>query len=368
MDLPVMNKSTLYWAFLGISAQVAFTLPAEAASFESGQTAVDTIYYLSENLAGRSVGTPQEARTVDYLVQQLKGFHYQPTLQPFSYEWRGETLTSYNILAERPGTSGKQILLGAHYDSAPSSSVLDRSQLEGSNDNASGVGVLLELAQRLEAKTTHTVKFLFFGAEEIGLVGSEYYANSLSPQDIDNTLLMVNLDSLVVGDKLYFHAGRGAAENPDWFKYLDLALAIADEKGIAAYTNPGFNPDYPKGTGCCSDLESFDFLMPVLAAEATNWDIGDKDGYVQTTNPKVPGGATWHDPATDNLKFINSVFPGLIEARSRDYTMILDSFIDRVNGETVIAKPVPEPMSWLGMATATAAAGLVLKRRSAVKS
>ncbi|NJL87006.1 MAG: M20/M25/M40 family metallo-hydrolase [Leptolyngbyaceae cyanobacterium SM1_1_3] len=230
------------------------------------------------------------AETVDYLVEQLKGYDYSPILQPFDYQFRGQELTSYNVVAERPGTSGKQILLGAHYDSAPSNSTLDRTNLEGTNDNASGVGVLLELAQRLEAETAHTVTFVFFGAEEIGLVGSEFYASSLSQQDIDDTLLMVNLDSLVVGDKMYFNAGRGAATNPSWFEYRDLALEIAAENGIAAESNPGFNDDYPKGTGCCSDLESFDFLMPVLAAEATNWDIGDKDGYTQTSNPNVPGG------------------------------------------------------------------------------
>lgn len=251
------------------ASSLCLALPIQAATFGYGETAVETINYLSANLKGRSVGTTAEAETVDYLVQQLEGFDYAPALQSFSYDFRDETLTSYNIVAERPGSSGKQILLGAHYDNAPSTSTLDRSNLEGTNDNASGVGVLLELAQRLEAATTHTVKFIFFGAEEIGLVGSDFYVNSLSPKEVDDTLLMVNLDSLIVGDKMYFNAGRGATENPAWFKYRDLALEIAAENGIAAETNPGFNEFYPKGTGCCSDLESFDMIMPVLAAEAT---------------------------------------------------------------------------------------------------
>ncbi|MEO1403489.1 MAG: PEP-CTERM sorting domain-containing protein, partial [Cyanobacteria bacterium J06635_1] len=223
---------------------------------------------------------------------------------------------------------------------------------------ASGVGVLLELAQRLEPETNLTVKFIFFGAEEIGLIGSEFYANSLSEQDIDNTVLMVNLDSLVFGDKLYLNAGRGATEKPSWFRYRDLALEIAAENGIAAESNPGLNSLYPKGTGCCSDLESFDFLMPVLAAEATNWDIGEKDGFTQTSDPRVPNGRTWHDPATDNRKFINEIFPGLIEERTRNYTLIFDEFIDRVD-----AQAVPEPMSLLGFATVLGAGSLLLKRR-----
>ncbi|NJM97712.1 MAG: M20/M25/M40 family metallo-hydrolase [Phormidesmis sp. RL_2_1] len=353
-----IRKSTVLSAVLSLSSPFLLSLPAKAASFNFGDTAVKTINYLSENLEGRSVGTPKEAETVDYLVKQLKGFDYEPTLQPFDYTFRNQNLTSYNIVAQRLGTSGKQILLGAHYDNAPSNSTLDRSKLEGTNDNASGVGVLLELAERLEAKTTHTIKFIFFGAEEIGLVGSEYYANSLSPKEIANTLLMVNLDSLIFGDKMYFNAGRGATDNPSWFRYRDLALTIAAENGIAAESNPGFNSAYPKGTGCCSDLESFDLIMPVLAAEATNWDIGEKDGYTQTTNPNVPGGFTWHDPATDNRKFINTVFPGLIEERARNYTLVFDQFIDEVNKQSV-----PEPMSVIGFSTVLGTAGLLLKRR-----
>ncbi|MEA5465238.1 M28 family peptidase [Leptothoe sp. PORK10 BA2] len=350
---------TVAIASLSLSSAMLAAIPATAATFTYGETAVEAINYLSTNLKGRSIGTAAEAQTVDYIVEQLEGFGYIPELQPFTYEFDGETYTSYNIVVERTGTSGKQMLFGAHYDNAPSNirPFLDRTNLEGTNDNASGVGVLLELAQRLEPETTHTVKFVFFGAEEIGLVGSGVYANNLSPEDIDNTLLMTNLDSLIVGDKMYFNAGRGATENPSWFKYRDLALEIAAENGIAAESNPGFNEFYPIGTGCCSDLESFDMIMPVLAAEATNWDIGEKDGYTQTANPLVPGGATWHDPATDNLAFINAVFPGLIEERAHNYTLVFDQFIDRVN-----ATSVPEPASLLGLLGVAGAMGLWRKR------
>lgn len=322
-----------------------------------GETAVEEIYYLSRNLAGRSVGTQKEAETVDYLTNRLQDLGYTPTLQPFTYEWQDETLTSYNVIARRPGAFEQEIIVGAHYDTAPSTMSLDRSNLEGTNDNASGVGVLLELAQRLD-DPTYSVEFVLFGAEEIGLVGSEAYVNQLSEQELDNTLVMVNLDSLVFGDYLYFNAGRGATDNPAWFKYRDLALSIANESGVEAKTNPGLNPAYPAGTGCCSDLESFDQLVPVLAAEATNWEIGALDGYTQTDNPQVPGGATWHDPATDNIEFINEVFPGLIEERTRDYTLVLDTFI-----ETVEEVSVPEPAAVVATLTAAGLGGLLTKRR-----
>jgi alkaline phosphatase isozyme conversion protein len=351
------DRMILKGLVFAVAAQAVLIAPTLAADLV-GETAARETEYLSRNLAGRSIGSAKEQETVDYLTQRLIDFGYNPSLQPFSYEYNSQSYTSSNLIAERKGTSDRQIIIGAHYDTAPSSSTLDRSNLEGTNDNSSGVGVLLELAQRLEIDSRYTVKFVLFGAEEIGLVGSEYYANNMSADEIRNTLVMVNLDSLIVGDKMYFHAGRLAATQPEYGRYRDLALQIADELGIAAETNPGLNPAYPKGTGCCSDLEAFDFLVPVLAAEATNWDIGDLDGYTQTSNPRVPGGATWHDPATDNLEFINDVFPGLIEERTRNYTQILDTFIDRVNTQTV-----PESSPLLGIAVALGLGALAKRRR-----
>ncbi|MEL6453663.1 MAG: hypothetical protein AAFQ40_02970 [Cyanobacteria bacterium J06623_5] len=84
-----------------LSAITPFTwsLSAKAADFDFGETALETVNYLSNNLKGRSVGTAKEAETVDYLVQQLQGFDYEPTLQPFDYEFREQPLTSYNIVA-----------------------------------------------------------------------------------------------------------------------------------------------------------------------------------------------------------------------------------------------------------------------------
>ena len=219
--------------------------PVTAATLNYGETAAEETYFLSSELAGRSVGSAQETATVEYLSDRLVELGYTPTLQPFTYEFEGTTLTSFNVLAERRGTSDKQVILGAHYDTDPSSATLDRSTLEGTNDNASGVGVLLELAERQALDPTVTSKFVFFGAEEIGLVGSEFYVSTLSEAEIDNSLFMLNLDSLVFGDFLYFNAGRGATDNPDWFQYRDLALEIAAENNIDARTNPGLNALLP---------------------------------------------------------------------------------------------------------------------------
>jgi len=139
----MVNLKLLCWGTIAMAP--VFTEAAAAATFDYGKTAAQETYYLSTELAGRSVGTAQEAATVQYLSDRLVALGYTPILQPFTYDFRGTPLTSYNVIAERQGTSNKHIILGAHYDTAPSSATLDRSALEGTNDNASGVGVLLEL-------------------------------------------------------------------------------------------------------------------------------------------------------------------------------------------------------------------------------
>lgn len=348
------------YAAVPIAAQAALVTAASAATFTYGETAVEEIYYLSTNLAGRSIGTEKEQEAIAYLSGRLGDFGYAPELQEFTFDRGGESFTSANIIAERQGTSGKQIIVGAHYDTAPSSAAIDRTNLQGTNDNSSGVGVLLELAQRLDPDSRHTVKFILFGAEEVGLIGAEHYVSTMSADEIDDTIVMINMDSLIVGDFLYLNAGPSAADNPRDGIFRDIALDIAADLGIEAKTNPGLNPFYPAGTGCCSDLEAFDAVVPVLAGEATNWEIGNLDGFTQTSNPLVPGGATWHDPETDNLEFINEVFPGLIEERSRNYTKIFDTFISQINSGEV---SIPEPSSLVGMAIAVGLGGWITRRK-----
>ncbi|MEX8986600.1 M28 family peptidase, partial [Salmonella enterica] len=135
---------------------------------------------------------------------------------------------------------------------------------------------------------------------------------------------VINLDNLIVGDKLYFNSGKNT---PEAVRTLtrDRALAIARRYGIAANTNPGRNPSYPKGTGCCNDAEVFDKAgISVLSVEATNWNLGKKDGYQQRVkNASFPNGNSWHDVRLDNQQHIDKALPGRIERRSRDVVRIM---------------------------------------------
>lgn len=99
---------------------------------------------------------------------------------------------SQNIIAVKepkgkPVEDPEIVYVTAHYDSVPYS--------PGANDNASGTSVVLEFARIMEAYPTEKeIRFVFAGAEEIGLVGSRYYVSQLDEQEITRSAANFNLD------------------------------------------------------------------------------------------------------------------------------------------------------------------------------
>ncbi|WP_206039660.1 M20/M25/M40 family metallo-hydrolase [Rhodococcus sp. HNM0563] len=102
-----------------------------------------------------------------------------------------ETQRSRNVIAQTAtGSTDDVVVVGAHLDSVPEG--------PGINDNGSGVAAVLETALQLgsEPGVTNAVRFAFWGAEEIGLVGSSEYVASLSPEERDAIALYLNFDML----------------------------------------------------------------------------------------------------------------------------------------------------------------------------
>ena len=102
----------------------------------------------------------------------------------------------YNVVATIAGTgpSGNDIVIGAHYDSQSSI----HEQAPGADDNASGTAAVLEMARVLRATDYHpvrTFRFVAFGAEELGLLGSDWYAHRI-PTDDRSSTLMLNFDMI----------------------------------------------------------------------------------------------------------------------------------------------------------------------------
>jgi Zn-dependent M28 family amino/carboxypeptidase len=101
-----------------------------------------------------------------------------------------------NVIADLSGRTNGVILLGGHLDSVANG--------PGINDNGSGTAAVLEIARqarRLHVRPKHGLRFAFWGAEELGLVGSRSYVQSLSPRERSRILGVINLD--MVGSPNY---------------------------------------------------------------------------------------------------------------------------------------------------------------------
>ena len=104
--------------------------------------------------------------------------------------------TSRNIIGKYVSDNnpkGQYLILSAHYDGVDT---------PAANDNASGVAVVLELARVLiegDLDLPFDVHFIGFGAEEVGLVGSNYYVNALSQDLQDQLLSVINFDMVGIG-------------------------------------------------------------------------------------------------------------------------------------------------------------------------
>ncbi|QEV21844.1 M28 family metallopeptidase [Streptomyces alboniger] len=100
-----------------------------------------------------------------------------------------------NVIAEtRGGRADRVVALGAHLDSVPEG--------PGINDNGSGSAGLIEVAEKLAKETkggkklAHKVRFGWWSAEEVGLLGSDHYVKSLSAQQKKNIKLYLNFDMI----------------------------------------------------------------------------------------------------------------------------------------------------------------------------
>lgn len=139
-----------------------------------------------------------------------------------------ENSYSYNVIGEIPAHKNAKnpqtIVIGAHFDSV---------SCPGANDNASGTATILEVAKLLSQpefknKLQYNIRFVAFGAEEIGLIGSdEYVAQLIDSGEAENIAGMINLDMVGVGESLVTYNLNNEADH----KMTDMAEASIKELG-----------------------------------------------------------------------------------------------------------------------------------------
>ncbi|MDQ1009052.1 aminopeptidase S [Streptomyces sp. V4I23] len=152
------------------------------------------------NGGNRAHGRPGYKASVDYVKAKLDAAGFTTSVQQFTYNGT----TGYNLIADWPGGDLNQtVMAGAHLDSVSSGA--------GINDNGSGSAAVLETAlavSRAQLKPVKHLRFGWWGAEELGLVGSRQYVNSLPTTERSKISGYLNFDMI-------------GSPNPGYFVYDD---------------------------------------------------------------------------------------------------------------------------------------------------
>ena len=144
------------------------------------------------DLEGSGITVPMVAAQIS-TAEQLAGSVRQGLVGKTArlrIDWRPGNYPTQNVIAEtRGGDPNKVIVVGAHLDSVGPG--------PGINDNGSGSAALLEFAQQLRnTKTKNKIRFVWFSAEESGLLGSEAYVASLPDSERAKIAAMLNFDMI----------------------------------------------------------------------------------------------------------------------------------------------------------------------------
>ena len=128
-----------------------------------------------------------DAQQIDRLAERFKSIRIKLVLTPKEIG----TVRSQNVIAEITGREKPEeiVLLGAHLDSWDLGT--------GAIDDATGVGIVMaagKLIGELPQAPKRTIRIVLFGAEEIGLVGGKYYADSRS-EELERHIVATEADA-----------------------------------------------------------------------------------------------------------------------------------------------------------------------------
>jgi len=181
----------------------------------------------------------KEAR--DWIISEVKKLD-KVTVRTEEFSNRGQ---AFNIIATINGTQSSSdfYIIGAHYDSLPTSTASPGAEDDGSG--SAGVLELIKIFSKYPPKTT--IKFKWFSGEEQGLVGSRASAqNVVNRGQKDNLKLMVNMDMIAYSRtpndlKVLLETSRTYSDTAALFQ--KMAAEYCDKLSVLVSYNP-FGSDH----------------------------------------------------------------------------------------------------------------------------
>ena len=277
----------------------------------STKLAQDVGYLASDELEGRETGSAGEQKAAEFIAERFENLGLQPKGEdgwfqtftftphpPMQMHGSGDTaslgmaivneISGRNVIGFMDNGMENTVVIGAHYDhlgwgGESSLHSGDRAIHNGADDNASGVGALLMLAERLRTKySENNYLFMAFSGEEKGLWGSNYFCDEPTI-DLSSVNYMLNMDMVGRLNEERTLAVYGVGTSPSWVPMLesleiDSITITTTESGVGPSDHTSFYlEDIPVlhfFTGQHSD-----YHKPTDDIEKINW-----DGIVSVVN------------------------------------------------------------------------------------
>lgn len=179
----------------------------------------DVAFLADDKLEGRQTGSDGEKAAAEYIAKRFENlglsakgtngyfqtFSFKPKTDPhqevnYTVKDGDSTITGTNVVAFLDNNADQTIIIGAHYDHLGygAEGSLFRGETKeihnGADDNASGVAVLLNLAEKLKSENKgNNYLFMAFSGEEMGLLGSNYWTKNATI-DLSKANYMLNMD------------------------------------------------------------------------------------------------------------------------------------------------------------------------------
>src|ERR1700744_3485661 len=233
----------------------------EAAAVQRGAVAMIIADNVVEEHMGGTLGEDTDVKIPVVSVTKPDGAALRRPSGPATVKLSAETKTiaARNVIAQtKTGLTNDVVMAGAHLDSVPEG--------PGINDNGSGVAAVLETALQLGSSPGihNAVRFGFWGAEELGLIGSHKYVQSLDIEALKNIALYLNFDML-------------ASPNPGYFTYDGDQSLPADKRG---------SPVVPEGSAGIERSLAAYLNSAGKTPQDTSFDgRSDYDGFTQAGIP-----------------------------------------------------------------------------------
>ncbi|MEI6061126.1 MAG: M28 family peptidase [Bacteroidota bacterium] len=234
--------SVLVLAALSACKQKNVTSSGDTGSSKSAETikaaefnADSAYYFVSEQVkfGPRVPNSPAQSKCAAWLEATLKKYASQVIVQPFTAKaFDGTSLKCKNIIASFNPKNTNRVLLCSHWDSRPFAdndpdTILHRTPIDGANDGASGVGILLEIARQLKISPAS------IGVDILLVDGEDYGA----PQDAGYT----GSDDWALGAQYWSRNPHTTAYNARFGILLDMVgaeNAVFSMEGTSMYYAP----------------------------------------------------------------------------------------------------------------------------------